>query len=346
MAGGPVSLPKRTLARILGYGLAVVFLVWVFYDIHLERLWEHMKSIRWGWMTLGVVIDTAAYLLEGVRWHLLLRPLRSVSVGHTTQAIYAGAFLNEILPLRVGELARGYFLSRRIGADFFAVVPSMAVERLFEALWGTAAIGLTAIFVPLPANLIHAADILGAIVIALALLIGAFVIWSRKKDWEGGRRGSRLFAPLLSILKRLGAGFRNIGLSRSVYGAFALTLLIQACFAAAFWIIMRGYGLAFSFWVGVAVFFIVLLGTALPNAPANVGSYQFFCVLGLTLFGVDKTQAAGFSVVIFIILTVPLLILGAIALARTGMSLAAIKNRLRQLRSGPPGPSHAAREKS
>jgi hypothetical protein len=36
----------------------------------------------------------------------------------------------------------------------------------------------------------------------------------------------------------------------------------------------------------------------IPNAPANVGSYQFFSVLGLTLFGVDKTVAAGFSIAV------------------------------------------------
>jgi len=59
---------------------------------------------------------------------------------------------------------------------------------------------------------------------------------------------------------------------------------------------MRAYGLGLSFWVGAAVFLILHFGTALPNAPSNVGTYQFFTVLGLTLFGIDKTTATGFSV--------------------------------------------------
>ena len=38
----------------------------------------------------------------------------------------------------------------------------------------------------------------------------------------------------------------------------------------------------------------VRLGTIIPNAPANVGGFQFFVVLALGLFAVSKTTAAGF----------------------------------------------------
>jgi hypothetical protein len=76
---------------------------------------------------------------------------------------------------------------------------------------------------------------------------------------------------------------------------------------------------------------IVHLGTAIPNAPANVGTYQFFCVVGLTLFGVEKTLATGFSVVVFLLLTVPLWIIGFFALSRSGMTLSTIRNEINKL---------------
>jgi hypothetical protein len=69
---------------------------------------------------------------------------------------------------------------------------------------------------------------------------------------------------------------------------------------------MRGYRLDLPVSAGIIVFLIVRLGTALPNAPANVGSFQFFTVFGLSLFGVNQTHAAGFSLVVFLILTAPL----------------------------------------
>jgi hypothetical protein len=73
---------------------------------------------------------------------------------------------------------------------------------------------------------------------------------------------------------------------------------------------------------------ILRLGTTMPNAPANVGSFQFFSVLALRLFGVEKTVAVGVSIVYFISLTIPLWILGLLAIAGTGLSLATMRWRL------------------
>jgi uncharacterized membrane protein YbhN (UPF0104 family) len=66
------------------------------------------------------------------------------------------------------------------------------------------------------------------------------------------------------------------------------SLLVLMAQALAMWLVMKSYGLPLSIWAGTAVLLIVHAGTAIPNAPANVGSYQFFCVLGLRLFGVAK----------------------------------------------------------
>jgi uncharacterized membrane protein YbhN (UPF0104 family) len=94
---------------------------------------------------------------------------------------------------------------------------------------------------------------------------------------------------------------------------------------------MQSYGIHLSILSGAAIFLIVHLGTALPNAPANVGTYQFFCVLGLAFFGVDKTTAGGFSVVVFILLTIPLWAIGAVAFGQSGLSLSTFRHKIPRL---------------
>ncbi|MBI1925922.1 flippase-like domain-containing protein [Candidatus Poribacteria bacterium] len=121
-------------------------------------------------------------------------------------------------------------------------------------------------------------------------------------------------------------------MSRFFYIAFIVSLFLLVLQAVAFWLVMWAYGLRLSFWIGAVVFLIVYLGTALPNAPSNVGTYQFFCVVGLTLFGVEKTLATGFSVVVFILLTFPLWPIGFFALSRSGMTLRTLQNEINRLR--------------
>jgi len=100
---------------------------------------------------------------------------------------------------------------------------------------------------------------------------------------------------------------------------------------------MKAYALPFGFWMGAAVFLIVRLGTAIPNAPANVGTFQFLVVAGLTFFGLDKPAAAAFSIAVFLVLTIPLWLIGSFALSRTGLTL-------NDIRLGVKGPATAAVE--
>jgi hypothetical protein len=88
---------------------------------------------------------------------------------------------------------------------------------------------------------------------------------------------------------------------------------------------MRSYGLHLSFLAAVVVLLVINLGVSLPNAPATVGSYQFFCVLGLSVFQVEKTTATGFSIFALLALTFPFVFLGFAALLRSGMSLRSMR---------------------
>lgn len=337
--GSPKEKSGRTgdrIKKILGYVLAVVFLVWVFHNFRIRELWSRMRTVNWSWVAAGVALDVGGYVCMGVRWRLLLRPLGSISVLQTTQAVYAGLFINEVLPMRVGELARVYLVSRWLGRDFISAIPSVALERLFEGIWMVVGIGLTAMFVPLPREFVKAGDVLGILLLLAAALFVLIVLRKPKGSPDEARlkisSGWKLIRRTRSLVDRLIVGFRTIGLTRFFYAAFFLSLLMFVLMALSFWAIMLAYGFRLSFWAGAAVFLIVHFGTALPNAPANVGSYQFFCVVGLVLFGVEKTLATGFSVVVFVILTLPLWIIGFFALARSGMTLSTIKDQLKTLK--------------
>jgi hypothetical protein len=81
----------------------------------------------------------------------------------------------------------------------------------------------------------------------------------------------------------------------------------------------------------VVVLLVINLGVSLPNAPANVGSYQFFCVLGLSVFQIEKTTATGFSIFAFLALNLPFVFLGFAAVVRSGLSLRTMREQVSRL---------------
>ncbi|MCK6561858.1 flippase-like domain-containing protein [candidate division KSB1 bacterium] len=327
----PTAVTKRGspwLKQALGYFIAAVCLVWVFHDIHARRLWHSFTHLNWWLIGVAIFFDILSYYCQGLRWELLLRSLGKISSMRTTQAIYAGLFTNEIVPLRVGELVRAYLVSRWLPAAFVSVIPSMAVERLFDGVWLALAIGVAAFFVPLPHDLLAAEEILGVLVL---MAISLFVYLVFGKPRVRSEKKISAWKPLRTItrfVEHLANEVRSIGASRFSYVAMLVSAFILVFQIIAFWLVMRACGLQLSFWAGAVVLLIVHIGTAIPNAPSNIGTYQFFTVVGLQLFGIDKTLATAFSVVVFIVLTIPLWLLGLLAISQSGMTLATIRGEI------------------
>ncbi len=325
---------KDRLKPLLGYLLAVVALIWVFRDVEFSKLLEYITEVKPGWVIAAIVADVATYACQGLRWRLLLRRLGSISVLRCTHAIYVGLFASEMLPLRVGEFVRAYLASRWLPADYPAVLPSIVVERLFDAFWLAGAVGVTAALVPLPHRLIRLAQLFQVFVLICGAIFVSFLIHRERllKDRQVGNLIPwKRARPLVHFIEHLAYGLHSIGTSRYFYSALLASLGMLALQALSFWWIMLAYGLDLPFAVALVVFVIMKLGTAIPNAPANVGTFQFFVVLGLTFFGVDKTRATGFSLVVFVFLTLPLWTIGFFALLRCGTTLLSIREHVSRL---------------
>jgi len=346
-------MPSRLGKAVLSYGIPLALLVWIFHDLNVREAVTSLRGLRWELVAAAVVVDVLGYVFQALRWRALLAPLGRLPLLRLVQAIYTGLFVNEILPMRTGEVVRAFLVARWTSVRFRSVLPSMAVERLLDGVILTLAIGLAASFLPLPAGLTQAAEILGALILVLTVVF-VYLVWRAARlpgtqATEGtqgeGTQGTVTGVPrvsdraahgVLETLRRMLAdiaeGIGRLGSGRLLSEASFFSLLLLASQALSFWLIIRAAGYGLSIWAGAAVLLIVHLGTAIPNAPANIGSYQFFCIVGLGLFGVGKSQATGLAFVIFLILTIPLWLLGWVALHKTQLSLEQIRVNTRRWR--------------
>jgi phosphatidylglycerol lysyltransferase len=317
---------RRIARQAAAWLIAAACLAWVFHGIHAERLFRQVQDIRWGWIAAAVLMDILSYVAQGMRWKLLLAPRGRISTLRSTQAVYIALFVNEIVPLRVGEIVRAYVVSRWMSTELLAIIPSIAVERLFDGVWLAAGVGTSALLVNLPRDILRAADILGVATLAgVARGVAERPVGENPPEWD---------KPLKKIgllVDRLSGGIRDIGFSVGTLLAFLASSLVLIFQVFSFWLVMKGYGIEVSIFAGAVVLFIEHLGTLIPNAPSNLGTYQFFTVVGLTLFGIDKTTATGFSIVVFIVLTLPLWLIGLAALFGSGLSLKEIRHDMTKI---------------
>ncbi len=289
----------RVLVALAAFLVALLALRFALRGLDWPALQKQIYSLDWRWLALAVFFDVASYAFQGLRWRLLLR---GANIWQTTRAIYAGLFVNELVPLRPGEGVRAWLAARDLKVGLLTIVPTMVSERLMDGFWLVLALIAAIAVAPLPANLIHAIWVV-AVVVSLGLLATLYL-------------GGRGFEFLMKVRSGLCQPMALL-----VSGAF---LLAQGL---AFWSVIRSSHLSLGLLAAFVVMIVVRIGTMIPGAPANLGTHQFATVVGLSLYGVPQAQAAAFSLVIFTALTVPLLLLGLCACLSAGLSW----SRFRQL---------------
>ncbi|MFZ0641038.1 MAG: lysylphosphatidylglycerol synthase transmembrane domain-containing protein [Candidatus Acidiferrales bacterium] len=326
---------KRRTYTWLGYAVSAACLVWVLYDFHVKQALEELAAVSWRWVALGIALDVLSYVVQGLRWKFLLSPFGRVKTKNAIRAVFVGLFANVLFPLRPGEPLRAYLIANSEDLPFVTVLGSVLVERLIDLVVTTAGLGAILLIVPSPERFRHAADGLGIATLALLGLFVAMILYIEFRFAGDPRRmygGRRVPGKLMSAL----IGLHAMGTSPSFYPAVFTSLLMPFCQLLALWAMMDAFRIGLPGSVGfieaLVVLLVINLGVSLPNAPANVGSYQFFCILGLSLFmAVDKNTAKSFSFFAWWWLTLPVALLGLYVVVRSGLSIHSLREQVIRL---------------
>jgi uncharacterized protein (TIRG00374 family) len=311
----------RWLIPVIGYSVSIACMIWVYHGFDWKTELPKILATDLRWVTLAAVTDILVYVIQGWRWQLVLSPVGQVSAIRSVQAIYIGLFANEILPLRSGEVIRSYLQARWSAVPFSVSVSSVLIERLLDGIWLVLGFLVVTFFLDLPRYLVTGAQILTLMLgVVGGLLLYAVV---HKQHAHAAVNRSRWAVGLQHIVQ----GSHDMGRSKSFIVALFVSLFYLWVQVIPIYALARGYGLELSLLQSAVVLVVLRLGSIPPQAPSNVGGFQFFTILGLSLFGIAKSEATGFATLLFIVITVPLWLGGFVAVLATRMRIGDIHDR-------------------
>ncbi len=323
MDEGKSGSARSRLALIIVSAFTLGFLIWSLRDFKLATLAEDLRTMNWWWVALAIVSDIAVYACQAWRWSMLLHPVEPVPVWRTLRAIYVGLFGNEVLGFNAGELVRTYLISRWSALPYSVSLSSALIERIFDGFWLCGAFFLTLRIVPHHRHmrlLAGGAYALAAIVAAgVLLLILAMAFRRRARAMLAGESWKRHLRVLIDDLSL-------IGHSRYLYFSLLISLLYLLLQLAPIFSAFRGYGfddltLADAFAVAV----LLRMGSAVPQAPGNIGLYLLMRQVLVNVYRIVPRDAENFAVVFWGILALRLVIGGVTALTVTGARLGELR---------------------
>jgi uncharacterized membrane protein YbhN (UPF0104 family) len=319
IGNGARTSRRKRLLFVLTNIVSIACLWWVLHDQKWAEFWQDLKTMHWGWVSLAVLADVAVYFIHGWRWSLMLQPVEKIPMLRSVRAIYVGLFANEVLPFRTGELIRCYLQAEwSSNTPFSVALASALAERVFDGVWLILALAVTVKLVPgLPRYVIDGGVAMGVVVLAAAtvLALGMFHKHRMHAMFSGKGWWQRNFLILIEDLYL-------IGHSRYLYFSAAVSLLYLALQVIPFWAMMRAYGFVdASLGIGAMLMVVLRLSSAVPQAPGNVGTFQALLAAILAVLGYGHDYAKRFSVLMWAAITLPLLLVGSVALIITGVRI-------------------------
>lgn len=321
---------KRKAASIaVGLALSAGFLALALRNVRLDELAHALAQARWAWIPVMLAVSALDLVVRAARWRILLKRGRP-KLWDLIRFETIGLAVNNVLFMRLGELARSFLAARGLSLPFLTVLASVAVERALDVASLLTLFLLAGWLQPalVPTALLKAAAAAWAGALsALALLALAEKPLSPGGSWE---RRLKRWPRLHGVVASLAAGAAILREPRAALSAGFLGLLLWAIDASFYWAGARALGLEslVDYPRSVLVLSWAAAGAFLPAAPGAFGTFEAMVKAILERFGAEPAQALAFAVFNHMTGYLFVTAAGLFFLYRVGLSLAELRSQL------------------
>lgn len=327
----------------IGFGVSALLLFVLVVQVDLGEMGEALREANYLYVVPAIALYFVAVYFRAVRWRYLLSPLRLFPVRRLYPVVIIGYMANNLLPARLGELVRSYYLARREQFNASTALATVAVERVYDGLTLLAFAALAApVLLVLDqfdgASVTSRTTILILAGLMVALFIGALVFLTLlatvPRFMEIVERLLRIVPPRLrpkarELIRTFVQGLNVLNSPRKHLGLFLLSVPVWLFEAAMYFLISYSFGIDEYFssvWMLALVMVLLTatsnLVTSLPAAIGGIGPFEVVAQQTLLALGVVEDQATAYALVLHLVaLWLPVNLVGLALLSKEHLSL-------------------------
>jgi len=325
-----MSLMKRWRFWI-GLLISVIFLWLALRGLSLAELMAELPGLDYWWLLPGIAVYFVAVWARSWRWHYLLRPIKAIPTGKLFPIVTIGYAGNNIFPARAGEVLRAVVLKRHEGVAISASLATIIVERVYDGV-----VMLAFIFINLPKLAGLTADsgfvgdirtlaVFGTVVFFGVLLVFLLAAMAPERalaifTWLMRLAPARYRQKLVDLAGKFLGGLAALRSPRDALMIFVTSVVIWLLETVKYWFVMHAFPFEVDFFTLMLMNGIVNLATTIPSAPGYIGTFDAPGIAVLSAYGVERTLAVVYTLVLHAALWFPITALGLYYMAREGMS--------------------------
>jgi uncharacterized protein (TIRG00374 family) len=281
-------------------------------------------------LAAALVAYLAGLTLRFFIWRTLLPPRADgsrVGAARLAPLLMVGLLGNAVLPARLGELIRAYLVSRREKVGLGGSLGAIALERVLD----TATLAVMAFLAALGAGatiwIVQGTGLLAVAAIVLVVALATTGLRPLLRLLSHLSTITVLAAPAAAAHSRIETFVEWSGgphRRRAMAAVLCLSSAAWLCNAAMFGLAGLAVGASISPLGALLIMAVTVLATAIPSAPAYVGTFELAAVTVAVSLGVPAETALAMAVLSHALGLLPTAIGGAAALAYLGGGLSAL----------------------
>lgn len=314
----PGATGGRTARRAMYVGVAVATVAFGYLalrGVDFKEAWRGLRNSDWWWLLPALIAFGLGNVARGLRWRALFTPNHRPQTGTTMNAMMIGYLYNNILPSRAGEAARILVLDQRSESRPVEITSTVMLERIYDVAAILLVFFLAEPWLPHVSWFGAAAALAGGLLCAIA---AATMVLARYQDrpvrllLRPLRRfslfkGERLEQTVAEVTLGL-AGLRN---RRVALEALAWTIAAWLMSILCAYLVIRALRLQLPFSASVLVMVAIALSMILPAAPAALGVFEGATLVALHAYGVTRSTALPYALVLHMVNFLPFILIGA-----------------------------------
>ncbi len=298
----------------LGLGGSTAFLVLFLRNADFHQVGRAFTEVSAWWIGPALIVYFAGIAARAWRWHWLLLHIERIPWWRLFPIVAIGFGVNNVLPLRAGELVRAHVLYQRHGISRLTGLSSIFMTRVYDGLMLTCflVIGVIASLVGLWGMSDAGDELTGAMAFLVFGITGAFLVFgaiARRPD-DAERLIGRVLMRLpgqsdreWTWLRPLITGMSAQANRRQVSGALVASLIAWALEAVMYWMVGQAFNLGVPFPVYLLVAAAANLLITAPSTAGGVGPFEWAAkatlLIWLPTLGTVGAQGAEATAVAF-----------------------------------------------
>ncbi len=304
-----MGLSKKTIfTNIAGYLISFLFLYLTFKDVYFTEVASYFEITGLVYIAGGCLLIVLFFIIRAYyQINNLKFIVKNLSFFDSLASLGISQLYNVILPARMGEIIRLYFISRKHNSKKTSLLAYILIEKLLDMVVILALfLAITYFLIEINYDLYVLPMYLMGGVIFVTFLIAIYLIFHKRFLQLFIKISPKNICLIVSNINNdLRAGFKVFKSKDQILKGIILLLFSWVCIFASYVLVTYPYIILLDLPVYSAIVFMVFsaLSFSIPSAPGGIGVVHYGLYLSVSLLGGDTALNQPEVVAAFVIST-------------------------------------------